>query len=83
MSDGAGFEPIVGRYLAVDIEDATHRVHVEEAGQGVPLLCLHTAGADSRQCGLPGGEASGQRNRSCSAVRSQGCSCPWPGMSSP
>jgi len=46
MSD---FEPIVGRYLAVDIEGAQHRVHVEEAGRGVPLLCLHTAGADSRQ----------------------------------
>ncbi|NJO23766.1 MAG: alpha/beta hydrolase [Sphingomonadales bacterium] len=26
-----------------------HRLYVEEAGQGVPLLCLHTAGADSRQ----------------------------------
>src|ERR1051325_1528134 len=46
MSD---FEPIVGRYLAVEIDGAPHRVHVEEAGQGVPLLCLHTAGADSRQ----------------------------------
>jgi pimeloyl-ACP methyl ester carboxylesterase len=45
----AGFEPIVGRYLAVDIEGVAYRVHVEEAGQGVPLLCLHTAGADSRQ----------------------------------
>ena len=40
------FEPIVGRYLSVDIDGATYRVHVEEAGQGVPLLCLHTAGAD-------------------------------------
>ena len=46
MSD---FEPIVGRYLAVDIEGIPYRVHVEEAGKGVPLLCLHTAGADSRQ----------------------------------
>src|SRR3954464_13613261 len=46
MSD---FEPIVGRYLAVEIDGAPHRVHVEEAGRGVPLLCLHTAGADSRQ----------------------------------
>src|SRR4030095_4414186 len=46
MSD---FEPIVGRYLSVEIDGATYRVHVEEAGQGVPLLCLHTAGADSRQ----------------------------------
>src|SRR3954447_18020828 len=45
----ANFEPIVGRYLAVDIDGSPHRVHVEEAGQGVPLLCLHTAGADSRQ----------------------------------
>ena len=54
MSD---FEPIVGRYLAVDIEGASHRVHVEEAGSGVPLLCLHTAGADSRQyrCGSSSG----------------------------
>src|ERR1700752_3665340 len=43
------WEPIVGRYLAVDIDGAPHRVHVEEAGGGVPLLCLHTAGADSRQ----------------------------------
>src|SRR5437016_4108743 len=45
----AEFEPIIGRYLPVDIDGATYRVHVEEAGQGVPLLCLHTAGADSRQ----------------------------------
>ena len=43
------FEPIIGRYLSVEAEGATYRVHVEEAGQGVPLLCLHTAGADSRQ----------------------------------
>src|SRR5437763_2055298 len=43
------FEPTVGRYLSVGIEGAAYRVHVEEAGQGVPLLCLHTAGADSRQ----------------------------------
>src|SRR5256885_886475 len=43
------FEPIVGRYTSVEIDGAPHRVHVEEAGQGVPLLCLHTAGADSRQ----------------------------------
>ena len=46
MSD---FEPILGRYLAVDIEGEPHRVYLEEAGQGMPLLCLHTAGADSRQ----------------------------------
>ena len=43
------FEPILGRYFDVDLDGATHRIFVEEAGQGIPLLCLHTAGADSRQ----------------------------------
>jgi pimeloyl-ACP methyl ester carboxylesterase len=43
------FEPIMGRYLSVRIDGAQHRVYVEEAGRGTPLLCLHTAGADSRQ----------------------------------
>ena len=43
------FEPVIGRYLTVTIGGAAHRVLVEEAGRGIPLLCLHTAGADSRQ----------------------------------
>jgi pimeloyl-ACP methyl ester carboxylesterase len=43
------FEPIVGRYLAIDLAGRPHRLYVEEAGQGTPLLCLHTAGSDSRQ----------------------------------
>jgi pimeloyl-ACP methyl ester carboxylesterase len=43
------FEPIVGRYFEIDIGGSSHRIFVEEAGQGIPLLCLHTAGADSRQ----------------------------------
>jgi pimeloyl-ACP methyl ester carboxylesterase len=43
------FEPITGRYLSVSYNGSTSRVFVEEAGQGIPLLCLHTAGADSRQ----------------------------------
>ena len=43
------FEPIAGRYFSVEIEGAAHRIFVEQAGDGVPLLCLHTAGADSRQ----------------------------------
>jgi pimeloyl-ACP methyl ester carboxylesterase len=42
-------EPIVGRYLTLRVGEADHRIFFEEAGQGVPLLCLHTAGADSRQ----------------------------------
>ena len=42
-------EPIVGRYLQLRYNELDHRIFFEEAGQGVPLLCLHTAGADSRQ----------------------------------
>lgn len=43
------FEPIAGRYFETQIDGERHRVFVEEAGHGIPLLCLHTAGADSRQ----------------------------------
>ena len=43
------FEPIVGHYLTVSSDGVDYRIYVEEAGSGVPLLCLHTAGADSRQ----------------------------------
>lgn len=43
------FEPIIGRYFSIDIDGSEHRLYVEEAGRGAPLLCLHTAGADSRQ----------------------------------
>jgi len=43
------YEPITGRYLLLDIEGVPHRLYVEEAGQGIPLVCLHTAGADGRQ----------------------------------
>lgn len=42
-------EPIVGRYLNTSIENKDHRIYFEEAGQGRPVLCLHTAGADTRQ----------------------------------
>ncbi|HEU5035574.1 MAG TPA: alpha/beta hydrolase [Nocardioides sp.] len=51
MSAGtaAEFEPVVGRYLSLEIAGRRHRLYVEEAGSGTPLLCLHTAGADSRQ----------------------------------
>ena len=46
---GASFEPITARYFTMEIDGVAHRIFVEEAGQGIPLLCLHTAGADSRQ----------------------------------
>jgi pimeloyl-ACP methyl ester carboxylesterase len=39
----------VGRYVYVDVDGITYRMYYEEAGEGVPLLLQHTAGADSRQ----------------------------------
>ncbi|WP_421717994.1 alpha/beta fold hydrolase [Algiphilus sp.] len=45
----ARIESIVGRYLCTEITGAEQRVYFEEAGQGQPVLCLHTAGADARQ----------------------------------
>ena len=43
------FEPIVGRYISLVVASDTMRIYVEEAGSGIPLVCLHTAGSDSRQ----------------------------------
>ena len=45
----ADLEPIVGRYLRLALGGQPHRLYFEEAGQGWPLVCLHTAGADGRQ----------------------------------
>jgi len=45
----SGFEPITGRYLTVDILGTPNRIYIEESGKGIPVVCLHTAGADSRQ----------------------------------
>ncbi|HKI99277.1 MAG TPA: alpha/beta hydrolase [bacterium] len=45
----AHFEAIVGRYLRVEAGGVAYRIYVEEAGEGIPLLCLHTAAADTRQ----------------------------------
>src|SRR5438046_10585696 len=42
-------EPIQGRYLNITSDGVRYRIYIEEAGSGIPLLCLHTAGADSRQ----------------------------------
>ena len=49
MSKSIQFEPAVGRYLNLAIAGTGHRLYLEQAGQGIPLLCLHTAGSDSRQ----------------------------------
>lgn len=47
-------EPVIGRYMHLDIGGKPHRLYWEEAGppeghDSIPLVCLHTAGADSRQ----------------------------------
>lgn len=42
-------EPIVGRYLTVEVAGRAQRIFFEEAGEGRPVLCLHTAGSDARQ----------------------------------
>ena len=42
-------EPVTGRYLRLDLNGRPHRIYFEEAGEGIPLVCLHTAGADGRQ----------------------------------
>jgi pimeloyl-ACP methyl ester carboxylesterase len=45
----ARIEPIIGRYLRLTLSDRPCRLYFEEAGRGIPLVCLHTAGADGRQ----------------------------------
>ena len=74
------FEPIVGRYLSTSISRAPrYRVIVEEAGQGIPLLCLHTAGADSRA--VP--PSAQRRRRSPSSFRVIAFDLPYHGRSTP
>ena len=36
-------------YRTIDYEGREYRIFYEEAGSGIPMLCLHTAGSDSRQ----------------------------------
>jgi pimeloyl-ACP methyl ester carboxylesterase len=35
--------------MSIDLNGRPHRLYFEEAGAGIPLVCLHTAGADGRQ----------------------------------
>ncbi len=39
------FEEIVGRYVEID----GTRTYFESCGEGVPLICIHTAGTDGRE----------------------------------
>jgi len=45
----AEVEAIVGRYTSMNLQGRAHRIYFEEAGSGIPLVCLHTAGAHSSQ----------------------------------
>jgi pimeloyl-ACP methyl ester carboxylesterase len=72
------FEPTIGRYLHLELFEREHRIYVEEAGQGTPLLCLHTAGADGRQY-----RALMNDERVTSKHRVIAFDMPWHGKSSP
>jgi pimeloyl-ACP methyl ester carboxylesterase len=71
-------EPITGRYVHVALGGQTHRVYFEEAGAGLPLLCLHTAGADGRQFRHMMNDAA-----VTSRFRVIAFDLPWHGKSSP
>jgi len=43
------FEPLTGRYFTLRSSGHDYRIYIEEAGHGIPMICLHTAGSDSRQ----------------------------------
>jgi pimeloyl-ACP methyl ester carboxylesterase len=43
------FDKATGRYVHLDLDGLDHRIYFEEAGDGIGLLCQHTAGSDGRQ----------------------------------
>ena len=45
----AKFEAAIGHYVWLEIQGVEYRVYFEEAGQGIPLICQHTAGSDGKQ----------------------------------
>lgn len=45
----AQFDSPVGRYMHVELDGHDHRIYVETAGTGIPLLLQHTAGAHGAQ----------------------------------
>ena len=48
--DHGEYEPINAGYVWIEFKGKKYRTYYETAGSGdVPLVCLHTAGADSRQ----------------------------------
>jgi pimeloyl-ACP methyl ester carboxylesterase len=43
------FDSPVGRYIHLDLAGQDYRIYFEEAGQGIPVLMQHTAGAHGAQ----------------------------------
>ncbi len=76
--DEPEIEPVTGRYLRLNLEGKPHRLYFEEAGNGIPLVCLHTAGSDGRQFRhiLNDAEITGR-------FRVIAFDLPWHGKSSP
>ena len=74
----ARIEAVTGRYLRLELECRDNRIYFEEAGEGIPLVCLHTAGSDARQFrGLLDDAEMTQRYRVIAF------DMPWHGKSSP
>ena len=71
-------EPITGRYAHLALDGRPHRIYYEEAGAGIPLLCLHTAGSDSRQYRAVLNDPAMLKN-----YRVVAFDMPWHGKSSP
>jgi len=48
-ADAPLWDQAAGRYAHLNLDGDDYRVYIEEAGQGIPVLLQHTAGADGRQ----------------------------------
>ena len=78
MAGAAKLDPVIGRYLHLEYDGRPYRIYFESAGEGVPLLCLHTAGSDTRQYrGLMAAKSVTDRFRVIAF------DLPWHGKSSP
>lgn len=45
----ARFEATAGKYVYLEVQGTEYRVYFEESGEGIPLVCQHTAGSDGKQ----------------------------------
>lgn len=45
----ARFDPATGKYVYLTIDGIDYRIYYESNGDGIPMVCQHTAAADGRQ----------------------------------